>query len=340
MKSRVILVLSFLLIGMMLATPASAQTSQNFEWEVEIGDMSYFSFYYWEEMSGTTIDEDIYLNITGPIDAVPDPLTDWWDIPDINADIKFVNGTDIGIMATVFLYTWKIAVPTGNWTLLKELIESVTEYNLMETIFPVEPFVTLDDWLRWGFSYNLTSGPYTNVVNVEYLKSDGSLAAYYVTGYNTSQFMIGQFIFLRDGTAPVISGPADISYTVGTTGHNITWSATDQSPGGYRILKDSVEVQKGFWNSSSEKIVVSVDGLSVGSYDYEVEFYEASGISSSDVVTVTVNAETTTTTTTTSTTTTGTSATGNFISENLMLILGVGGAVIIIIIIVVIVKKK
>ncbi|MHA1288273.1 MAG: hypothetical protein ACTSPB_12790, partial [Candidatus Thorarchaeota archaeon] len=128
----------------------------------------------------------------------------------------------------------------------------------------------------------------------------------------------------------------------------ISWSATDRSPAAYRILKDNVELKKGFLNLSSESIVVDVDGLAAGSFNYEIEFYEASEMSASDVVTVTVNesdtttsTDTTTDTNTTTDTDTGTdTGTGDFISENMMLIISVGGVTVVIIVIVIIIKKK
>jgi len=179
-----------------------------------------------------------------------------------------------------------------------------------------------------------------NVADVVYLKSDGSLAAMHLLGYmEGDDTLVGEAYIERDGTAPVISNPSNIAYNFSDTGNEISWSATDQSPAAYRILKDDVELKKGFWNSSSESIVVDVDGLAVGSYDYEIEFYEASGMSASDVVTVTVNEAADTTTTSDTGTDTGT-GTGDFFSENLMLIIGIGGGAVVIIVIVIIIKKR
>jgi len=291
----------------------------------------------------------MYVNIIGPIGTIPDPLTDYWDIPDTIAMMKWVNGTDMGMYIAILMYIWKIAVPTGNWSLMTELVESVTEVNLMAEVFPIEPQVNIDNWYQWGFTYNLTFPGADNVVDVVYLKSDGSLAAIHQLAYlEGDDTLMAEIYIERDGTAPVISNPSDIAYNFSDTGNEISWSATDQSPAAYRILKDNVELKKGFLNSSSESIVVDVDGLAAGSYNYEIEFYEASEMSASDVVTVTVNesdtttsTDTTTDTNTTTDTDTGTdTGTGDFISENMMLIISVGGVTVVIIVIVIIIKKK
>ena len=318
---------------MMLAAPVAAQTSQNLEWGIEAPQMTYFHLNY--EGDPYPIDEDMYGNITGPLAAIPDPLTNFSDIPDTLVDLKYLNGTDLGMYIMWFLFTLKMAVPTGNWSLMTDLVESVTGIDILGTVFPIQPEVTIDDWLHWGFSYNYTQMGYDNVIHVTYLKSDGYLASMSVVGYDLDKTtIIGTIDLDRDGTAPVITSPADISYNVSDTGNEITWSATDQSPAGYIVYKDNVEVERGMWTSSSQSIVVDVDGLAAGLYEYEIEFYEASGISASDVVTVNVTAGATT-----SDTGTGT-GTSDFISENLMLIIGVGGAAVIIIVIVIIIKKK
>ena len=335
---KIVLILSILLIGMMLTPAVTAQTSQNLEWEVEIGDQTFFKFYYWDLDGLPTFNENMYVNITGPMGTIPDPLADYYDIPDTLADAKWVNGTDMGMMIGILMYIWKIALPTGNWSLMTELVEDVTEVDIMETIFPVEPHVNIDNWYQWGFTHNLTFPGAVNVADVVYLKSDGSLAAIHLLAYEEgTSTLMGDVYMERDGTAPVISNPSDIAYNFSDTGNEISWSASDQSPAAYRILKDNVELKKGFWNSSSESIVVDVDGLAVGSYDYEIEFYEASGISASDVVTVTVN-EAADTTTTSDTGTGG--GIGDFFTDNLLLIVGVGGAAVIIIVIVIIIKKR
>jgi hypothetical protein len=260
-KRKVILILSILLIGMMLAgpSPVTAQTSENLDWGIEVGDITNFSFYYWAEESDITLNENMYINITGPMGVIPDPLINYSDIPDTPAEALWVNGTDMGFMLMIIIYVWKIAIPTGNWSLMTALVENVTEFTIIETIFPVEPHVIIDNWYQWGYTFNVSiSGieNVENVANVTYLKSDGSFAAMHLVGYvEGTSTLIGEASMYRDGTPPAVNTPANIVYDVGATGNEIIWNATDLSPAAYRILKDDVEIKQGLWNSSSDAVV-------------------------------------------------------------------------------------
>ncbi|MFW9793654.1 MAG: hypothetical protein ACFFEE_05100 [Candidatus Thorarchaeota archaeon] len=110
------------------------------------------------------------------------------------------------------------------------------------------------------------------------------------------------------------------------------------------ILKDDVDVKHGFWNSLSEEITVNVDGLSAGSNNYIVVFYEASGESTSDTVMVNVSTPPAPTTTTTTTTTATTTATidgfdfTDFLSQNILM-KGIGGGIVVLVIVIVAIKK-
>ena len=219
---------------MLLAVPAIAQTSQNLEWRIGVGDTFYYHFYYNSEPF--LVDEELYANITGPMAAIPDPLTNFSDIPDVPADIKYLNGSDPGMMILFVLFSLKMAVPVGNWSLMTELVESVTSITVITETYPIQPVVIVDDWLHWGFTYNVSQTGVDNVMTVIFLKSDGYVASMRVRGYIEGTSTIMGIIDLdRDGTTPVITAPQDIDYEVGDTGNQITWNATDQSPAGYII---------------------------------------------------------------------------------------------------------
>lgn len=87
--------------------------------------------------------------------------------------------------------------------------------------------------------------------------------------------------------APVVDSPADITYEEGTTGHVISWTATDNNPGIYMIYRNSVEVDSGSW-TSGVPITINIDGLTVGSYDYTINVTDASNNTATDTVIVTV----------------------------------------------------
>ncbi|XOB46885.1 MAG: NosD domain-containing protein [Candidatus Nealsonbacteria bacterium] len=81
--------------------------------------------------------------------------------------------------------------------------------------------------------------------------------------------------------------PNDVTYEEGTTGHNISWTATDLNPGTYKIYRDGLEIDSGTWESGIA-ITINVDGLAIGSYNYTIVATDAFGNVASDTVWVTV----------------------------------------------------
>ncbi|MFW9786562.1 MAG: hypothetical protein ACFFE1_02700 [Candidatus Thorarchaeota archaeon] len=104
------------------------------------------------------------------------------------------------------------------------------------------------------------------------------------------------FVYVQDGTDPIIDSPDDIIYTEGETGHSISWSPVDLNPVSYEIFRDGILVKSGAWNSSGEVISISVDGLSPGEYNFTVSVTDVGSNSVVDQVNVTVEAAATTST--------------------------------------------
>lgn len=115
------------------------------------------------------------------------------------------------------------------------------------------------------------------------------------------------FITIRDTTFPTIDSPVDVQYERGTVGHSITWSPQDAGPQSYDLYRNNNLIHSDNWNGS--QIVVNIDGLDTGTYNYTLVVNDSSDHSVSDQVMVTVTPETITTTTTTTTTTSPTSTT-------------------------------
>ena len=76
---------------------------------------------------------------------------------------------------------------------------------------------------------------------------------------------------------PMINMPQAVSYQEGTTGHSITWIAIDDNPTTYNITRNGTQVDSGSW-SSGVGIMVSVDGLSEGSYNYTCTVNDGDGL--------------------------------------------------------------
>ncbi len=89
-----------------------------------------------------------------------------------------------------------------------------------------------------------------------------------------------------DNDPPAMDHPGNITYAEGTTGHVITWSPFDVCPDHYVVYRNGTLVASGLWNGS--QISVSVDGLSLGCYNYTLVVYDEAGHSTVDTVFVTV----------------------------------------------------
>lgn len=158
-------------------------------------------------------------------------------------------------------------------------------------------------------------------------------------GGNTASDTV--FVTVVDGTIPTIDSPIDVEYIEGDTGNAITWSPTDLHPLSYEIFRDGVSFGSNVWSLPMESIMVSVDGLSPGEYNYTIVVTDVGGNVASDTVMVAVTVESTTPTTDTTTdTTTTTSPPPSDMSAMIIVIVGAGGAIVAIIIILLIKKKK
>ena len=96
-------------------------------------------------------------------------------------------------------------------------------------------------------------------------------------------------VTVTDSVTPVLNSPADVSYSMGATGNSITWTATDNNPGTYEILENGIIIDTDTWVSGLP-IVISVDGLPVGTYTYTIIVSDEAGNFASDEVIVIVTA--------------------------------------------------
>jgi|GEM_PF-2007347 len=89
--------------------------------------------------------------------------------------------------------------------------------------------------------------------------------------------------------APSITHPADVVYSYGASGNTIVWTVADTSVGttSYRILRNGTMVDGGSWVSNTP-VTISVDNLTVGSYNFTIIANDGLGGFVQDTVIVTV----------------------------------------------------
>ena len=147
-------------------------------------------------------------------------------------------------------------------------------------------FEIFDDSVSWQ------SGPWdgsqiTVMLNTLPLGTHNiTLTVWDAVGYSASDQVN---VTVVDGTDPLLDSPADIAYDEGATGYTITWDPTDSHPTSYIIYQEEIPVKVGTWNNSIETISISVDSLSIGTYNYTILVTDAGSNTATDIVWVTVS---------------------------------------------------
>jgi hypothetical protein len=122
------------------------------------------------------------------------------------------------------------------------------------------------------------------------------------TVYNNegeSAFVTTIITIILDETAPIIAQPANITYEVGSFGHEIRWNITESNPDFYNITRVSNEPQNnatvleaGPWDGNN--ITINVDGLNASRwYLYSLFLNDTFGRNATSYVNVTVLLDTT-----------------------------------------------
>jgi len=143
-------------------------------------------------------------------------------------------------------------------------------------------------------------------------------------------------VAVQNLVAPTIEGPSDMSIEEGSTGNALTWVVFDTDPATYQVLENGSVFESDTWDGGN--IVISLDGLEVGTYNYTCTVYDREDRLASDTVIVTVTEAVITTSTTT---TTGTTDTGiPFDVMTLIIIVAAVGGVVAIIVIIIFMKKR
>ncbi len=90
-------------------------------------------------------------------------------------------------------------------------------------------------------------------------------------------------VIVKANLIPFINSPLDIEYIEGETGNIINWTVIDDNPLNYIVYENGSEILSGIW-ISGDHIIVNVDGLSLGDYNYTIVVFDNSGESVFDEV--------------------------------------------------------
>ncbi len=93
-------------------------------------------------------------------------------------------------------------------------------------------------------------------------------------------------VTVTETTPPTINNPPPIEYECGDSGYWIVWTPSDLFPSYYEILQNNSGYQSGTWNGS--QIVASVDGLSLGIWNFTIQVFDIGNNSVTNTVMVTV----------------------------------------------------
>ncbi len=105
--------------------------------------------------------------------------------------------------------------------------------------------------------------------------------------YRAGELLWGNEPLINENAPPSISSPADITYSEGTTGNEISWTLTDNNPATYTITGPAGTSTPAPW-TNGDIITESIDGLYEGSYVYTITATDSEGLSSSNGVNVLV----------------------------------------------------
>jgi hypothetical protein len=115
---------------------------------------------------------------------------------------------------------------------------------------------------------------------------DGTYILHAYGNDSTGNMAYCSVTFTIDTTNPTIDDPSDLTYEEGTTGHNLTWTPSDANPSSFLVSRDGILVIGGPW--SGEQLIISIDGLSVGTYLLNCTIYDKGGNFVSETVIVPV----------------------------------------------------
>ncbi|MFW9979853.1 MAG: right-handed parallel beta-helix repeat-containing protein, partial [Candidatus Thorarchaeota archaeon] len=236
------------------------------DWEVEI-DGSLWSEDAWNYTS-------IKINVDGLPYGIHEVIVTLWDVDQ--------NSVEDTVLIHVFDGTAPYISNTPNaWVFV-----GGSGQTLSWKVSDLHPdnYIVYVDEVEWD-SGGWTSG--NLVVNVDGM-TEGEhtlITIIYDIDGNTAQDVV-QILCIDDDVDPTIDSPDDFSYYRGETGNVITWIAEDEYPSHLVVSYNGTTYVESPWGGS--RVLVNVDGLTIGTHTFAITVYDGSGNSASDSVTITV----------------------------------------------------
>jgi hypothetical protein len=197
MKRTLQIVIVLFLAGLVLVSPVAAATNQGLDWGFGVNDK--IEFTYQIQSATESFSEAMYIDVQSTPN-IPDSITSWSQIPVIATGSYWANDTGIGWYALIYAgllpVGGRMAMPTGNWTLLKELVAPVlTGENY------------IDDLFYWGLIFSDDYSATEELrISLYYYKSDGFLAKLLVEWWDTTTDTRTQYIgIVRSGVMSIIA---------------------------------------------------------------------------------------------------------------------------------------
>jgi hypothetical protein len=111
-----------------------------------------------------------------------------------------------------------------------------------------------------------------------------SLTLYDDYGHNSTDSV--NVTVYKDLRAPVVDGVHTFDYEEGYTGYSLNWSADESNPRSYNLTRGNEILMNGTWRG--ENLSISIDGLAVGEYIYNMTLNDYFNQSTSFLTNVTV----------------------------------------------------
>jgi hypothetical protein len=196
MKRALQVAFAFTLLMLCVVVPAAGDSLQGLKWGFNPGD----KFDYQLTMSLTSptfaLSESLYAQV-GSTGAIPGTVNLWSQIPIVNADWKWTNGTSIPILLWLYFlplasFGGYLGVPVGNWSLLTRLVDKIPLWNINTTM--------VENSAYWGMSLTTRASGKTTLLETSYLKYDGMIARYHwVQTDDTTHAKDGEISLVRQG---------------------------------------------------------------------------------------------------------------------------------------------